>query len=110
MTCPAVRMFPAYLQGMETRWCKADGRLVLHGSQPTYKEWKQHLGLQGVAGFSVFPAYLQGMETFLLHGDGVHHEPFPAYLQGMETAYPGLVAAMVPRSQPTYKEWKPVSR
>ena len=32
---------------------------------------------------------------------------FPAYLQGMETPDRGTSSGQTPRSQPTYKEWKP---
>ncbi len=100
-------VFPAYLQGMETRipgspvavllgcsqptykeWKRPRSRSVgahSRGSQPTYKEWKQIRRAVCHSLTSMFPAYLQGMETVVAKCYLSKRAMFPAYLQGMET-------------------------
>ena len=126
---PGSKLFPAYLQGMETTDRVLDEPDPV-GSQPTYKEWKRLPALHRPGSAGSFPAYLQGMETtaFWILWVSIM-AGFPAYLQGMETLTgvsawksPGSVPSLPTRngnlycqiayvlraygSQPTYKEWK----
>ena len=104
----AMFLFPAYLQGMETAVAWA-GR-PCPAPFPAYLQGMETAGILGgfARYFDTFPAYLQGMETISLIVRIPVRTRFPAYLQGMETDHQGAGEPGFTRSQPTYKEWKPV--
>ncbi len=78
-------LFPAYLQGMETRQQSSATRCI--SWFPAYLQGME-TGLPGKPYSEpcrAFPAYLQGMETGVPGRQAGPGTPFPAYLQGMET-------------------------
>ena len=83
--------------------------LLRNSTDPTYKEWKRVFVWVDILRREKHGSYLQGMETLDLVSGAFHRSEHGSYLQGMETSSSGVEQRKgQARTDPTYKEWKPV--
>ena len=126
ITTTTVRLFPAYLWGIETLVPQKRAVTPLH-FQPTYEELKltkylldfilpriSSLPMRNWNGsiphrrrpVGPFPAYLWGIETRRRRHRMCRTCEFPAYLWGIETSAYAFTADKYTHFQPTYEELK----